>query len=465
MNGDGISDVLVGSPWEAVPGWTGTIPQPYNTLAGATRLYSGAGGSLLRVTRAAVIAEHELGQLVDRSGDTDGDGVGDYLVATCSGIANGTKTGRVILYSGASGSPRIVLDGTVAWQRFGAAVDAIGDVDLDGVPDFAVGTPSSTWQSFNEAGNVTVFSGASGVSIYDVGGAGSFAHFGSALAGVGDVDLDGRPDFAVGAPGDSAGASWDGSARLVSGGDGKTLWTVAGGEPYGLFGASIGSAGDFDRDGRVDIVVGATGSETFATPHPGSARVLSGVTGAVLYQHVGAAIGNATWGEVLGVGDVNGDGSPDVAMTGPLADTPAGPDAGVMRVFTRDSVPTCGAIAVVGVGCPGSAASIPKLDVAGCPAFGKNMTLQLTQALGGAPAFLLVGQPSLAPSPCLLMSAIQGVLPMFTSAGGPGAGAIGFTVGLPTGAGPVTARVQALVMDAGAVGAYAASNAVDFTIL
>src|SRR5262245_35941264 len=135
-------------------------------------------------------------------GDGDGDGKSELLLAS-SAHREPDETGtpvlvaRVYLYS-AHGA--LIGQATgFSHSRSGAVVAALGDIDEDGKADFAVGAPSH-----GDGGSVFVFSGASCFtdncpSIFELQAENEFDNFGNSVAGVGDVDGDRVPDLAVGA--------------------------------------------------------------------------------------------------------------------------------------------------------------------------------------------------------------------------------------------------------------------------
>ena len=93
--------------------------------------------------------------------------------------------------------------------------------------------------------------------LYTFNGDSAGDQFGYSVAGAGDVNKDGFPDLIVGALADDNNGPHFGSARVLSGKDGKVLYTFYGDSAFGLFGTSVGGAGDVNGDGFPDLIVGA----------------------------------------------------------------------------------------------------------------------------------------------------------------------------------------------------------------
>src|SRR5205814_9701215 len=94
--------------------------------------------------------------------------------------------------------------------------------------------------------------GRTGAVLHDLHEGAAFVGFGFAVAAAGDLDGDGFADFLVGAP-----LTTTGAAYAYSGRTGALLFTFAGDAAGDEFGGALAGAGDLNRDGVPDIVVGA----------------------------------------------------------------------------------------------------------------------------------------------------------------------------------------------------------------
>lgn len=173
--------------------------------------------------------------------------------------------------------------------------------------------------SFPKLFDVTTLNGKNGFTLTS-----STGYFGSTVAGAGDVNGDGKPDFIVGACYSSSqcsntayvvfGASNFPTTLPISSLNGNNGFTITGPSNFGL---SVAGAGDIDGDGIDDLVIGTTnnanaayiiyGSHTFPATLDMSA--LNGKNGFTLTSS------NAGFGSsVAGAGDVNGDGKADLIV-------------------------------------------------------------------------------------------------------------------------------------------------------
>lgn len=128
------------------------------------------------------------------------------------------------------------------------------------------------------------------------------------VTAAGDINRDGRNDVLIG-------TQSSGTITVRSGRDGQPLLELTGDPAIG-FGQSVGAAGDVDGDGYDDII---WGESTYTTQQGqlGRAVVTSGRTGKTLLEIIGQLAGDLTGFSVSGVGDVDGDGRDDVGVGSP----------------------------------------------------------------------------------------------------------------------------------------------------
>lgn len=163
----------------------------------------------------------------------------------------------------------VAATATVHSQNSGEAIANIGDINGDGYEDVAVGAPDGGDSS---AGVVYLLYGQSSrlddVVLEDLPtltGEDEGDHFGSAIAGVGDVNADGYDDFVVTAIYHDTTVTNPGTVYLMYGqAEQYTNRTVAtmprwyGENKNDHAGVSLAGAGDLNNDGFDDITIGAT---------------------------------------------------------------------------------------------------------------------------------------------------------------------------------------------------------------
>lgn len=169
--------------------------------------------------------------------------------------------------------------GEAANDQFGWIARPIGDVDGDGVPDFVTSAPTSN-AGGKSAGRIYVYSTKSGKELWHADGhAGD--QLGIGIEAAGDTNGDGIPDVIASAPG-------GGKAYIYSGKDGAILQTFTAEDASDNFGRHVSTAGDVNRDGFADVVVGAPGSRN----GKGAAYAYSGRDGKLLFKFTGERAGD-----------------------------------------------------------------------------------------------------------------------------------------------------------------------------
>jgi hypothetical protein len=149
--------------------------------------------------------------------------------------------------------------------------------------------------------------------------------FGWIARDIGDVDGDGARDFATSAPTSSKAGARAGRIYVYSSKRGTRLWSADGAAGDGL-GGGIESAGDINRDGVEDVVASA--------PYGGYAKVYSGRDGKELLTLRSKEPIEAFGMHIDGVGDVSGDGIPDLIVGAPGAPKVATTFTGRAYIFS-----------------------------------------------------------------------------------------------------------------------------------
>lgn len=184
--------------------------------------------------------------------------------------------------------------------NFGLRISLTGDIDGDGRVEFAVGAPRT---------------GAASLRLFHLDAAGAASEFGyvgtypAATAGVGDVNGDGFADFVVGDPGAATLTLFEGNAAALLTGMSPVRGAVGTG-----FASSVAAAWDVDADDFTDVLVGAPDADAGR----GAAYLYHGNTmGLGPPEPLARPGGVMRFGEeVASAGDVDGDGNADLLVGG-----------------------------------------------------------------------------------------------------------------------------------------------------
>jgi hypothetical protein len=352
-----------------------------------------------------------------------------------------------------SDAAAVKVTGAAVGDKAGTSVATLGDINGDGIVDYAIGAPFSDRNGRADSGTVYVVFGrsdAAGPSDlaaftlndgFRIDGAGSGDLAGTAVVAAGDVNGDGLNDLLVGAPRTgliSSGFAVGGRAYVVFGSTsaptdidlaqlGSRGFEIDGpinAPPPAVsltpapktFGSALGAMSspdltslpmDVNQDGLADIVLGASDQSNNGRVQSGSAYVVYGkpdsasvdVTnlGTGGFRIDGAAAGNEAGYAVTIPGDVNGDGTADLVVSAPGANAAGRVDGGIAFVIFGGATGNIDLAALGSNGYTVSGGSTDRIGATVAAAGDQNGDGEDDVVIGGHGAFVIYGQAETTP--------------------------------------------------------------------
>jgi uncharacterized delta-60 repeat protein len=357
IDGDGFSDVVVGSP-------RADNKKDGLKNTGCVVVLFGPDG-LRNHTVCGQLPNSQFGFAISLA-DANQDGFADILIGSpkedrsLEGWSDWKNAGSAVLFSGKDYSQITKVSNFLPGAEAGSSV-LLADLDNDGVSEIIVGAPKTYWLYSSGSGDGSVgvtFSAASGVT-RDTGNVSAYyldgrefwtteggsrgAFLGTSLAAA-DIDKDGITDVIAGAPGEDYGSLKidAGAVAVLSGENGWEITKIDGAVAKAGLGSSV-AAGDVNDDGFADIIAGAAKDDKpdiKIIKDAGSVSVWSGNGYAQIGSTFYGDVSKDYFGTSVSAGDVNGDGKADLIIGIPGFDLPATPttkiikDAGAVKVLS-----------------------------------------------------------------------------------------------------------------------------------
>ncbi|MEH2058871.1 MAG: hypothetical protein V7K97_22490 [Nostoc sp.] len=256
-----------------------------------------------------------------------------------------------------NGTNGFAINGIAAYDFSGGSVSNAGDINNDGIDDLIIGASSadpngnqSAGQSYVVFGGTNLGSGGTlnlsslnGTNGFAINGIAAGDYSGISVSNAGDINNDGVDDLIIGAfNADPNGKHDAGQSYVVFGGtnvgsggtlnlsslngtNGFAINGIAAGDYLGI---SVSNAGDINKDGVDDLIIGASYAFTNGKSYTGQSYVvfggtnlgsggtfnLSSLNGTNGFAINGIAAGDASGISVSNAGDINNDGVDDLII-------------------------------------------------------------------------------------------------------------------------------------------------------
>jgi hypothetical protein len=348
-----------------------------------------------------------------KAGDLNGDGVMDLIVTAQNRAEGALNTGAAYVvfgqadgdYGSLTNGIRVIDAATLTPDQgltviskghgdlFGSVTMGLGDINGDGVDDYAIGSSASDLGGLNTGSLYVFFGRADGIygdlvdgrRVIDIANFGESSGFvvvgdtnddrlGTSAASLGDINGDGINDLIVGAQNGDDVASNAGEAYVMYGRADGSFGTVFNGrqtidttslspsqgfilqgvraQGVATAGSGVSNAGDMNGDGIDDIIVGSSGQLLNTWSGASAAYVIYGksdgsygatvsgrqvlrlanLTASEGFSITADAVGDGVGYSVASAGDVNGDGLDDLVIGAPGNDV-GGSTAGAAYVI------------------------------------------------------------------------------------------------------------------------------------
>ncbi|MEM7550504.1 MAG: T9SS type A sorting domain-containing protein [Bacteroidota bacterium] len=318
FNGDGINDVLVGSP--------GSPNDFFGSFTGRAYVIFGQNSndllpnilelSALDGTNGFVLegndSNDDFGTSVAGIGDFNNDGLNDIAISAPGGDPDGRGgAGETYVIFGSedpfpatfdlsdiNGSNGFVINGINSGDRSGSSISTAGDLNGDGFADILVGAPRAIINDDDDVGQAYVVFGSADISDtffelstlngengFSLNGTDILNFTGTSVNLAGDINNDGFSDIIISAPGSDR----IGEAYVIfgkAGGHQPSIdlfripnnigFTIIGIDDSTFPDLNVGRGGDFNNDGFDDIIISEMNADPNGLLSAGQTHIIFG---------------------------------------------------------------------------------------------------------------------------------------------------------------------------------------------